>query len=65
MISDTPILIAAAFGVLLAHELGHLIAARFLGVTVKSIAIGLGPEILGFTDRHPLEIGSLADWRKL
>jgi membrane-associated protease RseP (regulator of RpoE activity) len=51
MNSDTPILIAAAFGVLLAHELGHLIAARFLGVTVTSIAIGLGPEILGFTDR--------------
>jgi membrane-associated protease RseP (regulator of RpoE activity) len=51
MISDIIILIAAAFGVLLAHELGHLIAARFLGITVTSISIGFGPEILGYTDR--------------
>jgi membrane-associated protease RseP (regulator of RpoE activity) len=51
MNSHIPILIAAVFGVLLAHELGHLVAARYLGVTVTSIAIGLGPEILGFTDR--------------
>src|SRR5665647_1033187 len=61
MSADTPILIAAAFAVLLAHELGHLIAARYLGVTVTSIAIGLGPEILGFTDRFGTR-WKLAPW---
>jgi membrane-associated protease RseP (regulator of RpoE activity) len=51
MSSDTPILIVATFGVLLAHELGHLVAARYLAIAVTSISIGLGPELLGFTDR--------------
>ena len=37
--------------VLLTHELGHLIAARWYGVQVLRFSIGLGPEALGFTDR--------------
>jgi membrane-associated protease RseP (regulator of RpoE activity) len=36
-------LIAALFGVTLWHELGHLAAARWLGVPVVNLYIGLGP----------------------
>ena len=32
---------------LLAHELGHLAAARWCGVTCKELAFGLGPRITG------------------
>ena len=45
------ILVAGVLGVLLIHELGHLVAARFLGLKVSSLSIGLGPEIIGYTDR--------------
>jgi membrane-associated protease RseP (regulator of RpoE activity) len=37
------ILIAALFGVTLWHELGHLVAARWLGVPIVNLTIGLGP----------------------
>lgn len=37
------ILITALFGVTLWHELGHLIAARWLGVPVVNVYVGLGP----------------------
>src|SRR5687767_2504782 len=37
------ILIAALFGVTLWHELGHLAAARWLGVPVVNLYVGLGP----------------------
>lgn len=30
------------------HELGHYLAARYFGVTVESFAIGFGPRLLGF-----------------
>lgn len=36
---------------ILFHELGHLAAARLCRVQVLNICVGLGPEILGFTDR--------------
>ncbi len=36
-------LIAALFGVTLWHELGHLLAARWVGVPVIRLSIGLGP----------------------
>ena len=29
------------------HELGHYLAARYFGVTVESFAIGIGPRVLG------------------
>jgi membrane-associated protease RseP (regulator of RpoE activity) len=45
------ILVAGVLGVLLIHELGHLVAARFFGLKVSSLSVGLGPEIIGFTDR--------------
>jgi regulator of sigma E protease len=45
------ILVAGVLGVLLIHELGHLVVARFLGLKVSSLSVGLGPEIIGYTDR--------------
>lgn len=30
------------------HELGHFLAARYFGVTVESFSIGFGPRLLGF-----------------
>lgn len=30
------------------HELGHFLAARYFGVTVESFSIGMGPRLLGF-----------------
>jgi membrane-associated protease RseP (regulator of RpoE activity) len=40
---DPFILIIALFGVTLWHELGHLAAARWLGVPIVNLYIGLGP----------------------
>jgi membrane-associated protease RseP (regulator of RpoE activity) len=51
MYLDCFILVVGAFGVLLIHELGHLVAARYFGLKVSSLSIGLGPEIIGYTDR--------------
>ncbi len=34
------------------HELGHFLAARWLGVSVQTFSIGFGKEIAGFYDRH-------------
>ncbi|MDR2417314.1 MAG: M50 family metallopeptidase [Holosporales bacterium] len=34
------------------HELGHFWAARKNGITVKIFSIGIGPEILGYTDQQ-------------
>jgi membrane-associated protease RseP (regulator of RpoE activity) len=36
---------------LLIHELGHFLAARWCGVRVISFSIGVGPQLLAFTDR--------------
>lgn len=35
----------------LLHEIGHLIAARWYGVRVLRLSVGLGPELLGYTDQ--------------
>jgi regulator of sigma E protease len=32
------------------HELGHFLAARWLGITVETFSVGFGPEIGGFQD---------------
>lgn len=34
------------------HELGHFLVARWNGVKVTTFAVGFGPELLGFNDRH-------------
>jgi membrane-associated protease RseP (regulator of RpoE activity) len=47
--------------VIVVHELGHLIAARWCGIHVLNISIGLGPQIFGFTDQYGTRwrVGSL------
>ena len=41
---------ALLLGVLvLAHELGHFLVAKWLGVRVISFSIGMGPRVIGFT----------------
>ncbi|HEX5778241.1 MAG TPA: RIP metalloprotease RseP [Xanthobacteraceae bacterium] len=34
------------------HELGHFWVARRCGVKVDAFAVGFGPELIGFNDRH-------------
>jgi regulator of sigma E protease len=49
------IILGSIFGiplVCLVHELGHLIAARWNGVQVISISVGLGRELVAFKDRR-------------
>ncbi|MFB9269249.1 site-2 protease family protein [Bradyrhizobium erythrophlei] len=48
---DWVILAVGALGVLLVHELGHLLTARSFGFGVMALSVGLGPEIVGYTDR--------------
>jgi regulator of sigma E protease len=38
-------------GVIFFHELGHFLAARWCGLGVSSFSMGIGPELIGFTDR--------------
>jgi regulator of sigma E protease len=35
--------------IILFHEMGHFLAARYVGIEVEEFAIGFGPKILGFT----------------
>jgi regulator of sigma E protease len=37
--------------VVIIHELGHFLVARYYGVDVEVFSIGFGPEIFGFRDR--------------
>jgi membrane-associated protease RseP (regulator of RpoE activity) len=46
------LLIAALFVVTLWHELGHLVAARWLGVPVVNLYVGLGPILWRHRMRH-------------
>src|SRR3989337_1565333 len=34
------------------HELGHFLVARWCGIKVLVFSLGFGPEIVGFNDRH-------------
>jgi membrane-associated protease RseP (regulator of RpoE activity) len=45
------ILLTGLIGVLFIHEFGHLLAARYYGIKVLSLSVGLGPELISFTDR--------------
>jgi membrane-associated protease RseP (regulator of RpoE activity) len=51
-------ILATVYGIIsvlagiIVHELGHLSAARLLGIAVFEVSIGFGPELVGFTDRH-------------
>jgi membrane-associated protease RseP (regulator of RpoE activity) len=45
------LLAVLAWVALLAHELGHLLTARFFGVGVLNISVGVGPKIIQFADR--------------
>jgi regulator of sigma E protease len=38
--------------VVVIHELGHFLVARWCGVKVRDFSIGFGREIFGFTDKH-------------
>jgi regulator of sigma E protease len=50
---NTIIGMVLALGVIiLVHEWGHFIAARFFGVRVDVFSIGFGPELFGWTDRR-------------
>ena len=35
--------------IVLFHELGHYLAARYFGITVEEFSIGFGPKLFGFT----------------
>ncbi len=45
------ILLTGLIGVLFIHEFGHLLTARYCGIKVLSLSVGLGPELISFTDR--------------
>ncbi len=50
MVSISWIISILVLGVLvLVHELGHFVVARWAGVTVERFAIGFGPKVLGWT----------------
>lgn len=44
------ILLTGLIGVLFIHEFGHLLTARYYGIKVLSQSVGLGPELISFTD---------------
>jgi membrane-associated protease RseP (regulator of RpoE activity) len=45
------ILSTGLIGVLFIHEFAHLLAARYYGIKVLSLSVGLGPQLISFTDR--------------
>ncbi len=45
-------LILTFYFVLLAHEVGHLLIARWCGLRAVRISVGFGPELFGLTDRY-------------
>ena len=45
------ILATGLVAVLLVHELGHLLTARYYGIKVLALSVGFGPELISFIDR--------------
>jgi membrane-associated protease RseP (regulator of RpoE activity) len=43
------------------HELGHLLSARYLGISVSKFAVGLGPKLFGFRIRRGGRLGEI-EW---
>ena len=43
------------------HELGHLLSARYLGISVSRFAVGLGPKLFGFRVRRGGRLGEI-EW---
>jgi len=52
ILSDLPAFLLVLFVVVVIHELGHFIVARWCGIKVSAFSIGFGREIYGFNDRH-------------
>ncbi|MCG6203050.1 site-2 protease family protein [Rhodopseudomonas sp. HC1] len=48
MYSDIAFSLGAIYGLLLIHELGHLAAARAVGLRVHRLTLGVGPQLFGF-----------------
>lgn len=44
------------------HELGHLVAARFFGISVSAFSIGFGPKLFGFRTSRGGQKGEI-DWQ--
>ena len=44
--------IAVVLVLIVLHELGHYLAARAFGVKPQAFAVGMGPELVGFTDKN-------------
>ncbi|MCR5224798.1 MAG: RIP metalloprotease RseP [Alphaproteobacteria bacterium] len=38
--------------IVIVHEYGHFLAAKQVGVKISKFSVGMGPEIVGFTDKH-------------
>jgi regulator of sigma E protease len=46
---QTAVVAIVVFGVLVfVHELGHYLAARYAGIKVLELAIGIGPRLVGW-----------------
>ena len=46
------VMLFSAVAVLLVHEVGHFLVARWFGIRVLRLSVGIGPELIGFTDRY-------------
>jgi membrane-associated protease RseP (regulator of RpoE activity) len=51
LLTATIYMVVSIFAGISVHEVGHLLAARLLGIKVLGVSVGFGPEIVGFTDR--------------
>ena len=55
------LLIVIGFGLLVVvHELGHFLAARWAGIRVEAFAVGMGPTVLAFRRGIGVRLGSTA-----